>query len=137
MGTQPSAYNETLKVGGALISAVAKTTSFNSDPFYNVNNCGYFVTLVATAASGTTPTLSGKLQWSPDAGTTWLDLDTANAVTTNLTAAGNATFVVYPGIVVAAAAASNKPLPHVLRLAFTIGGTTPSFTFNAYASGVV
>lgn len=82
-----------------------------------------------TAASGTSPTLVVKVQYTID-GSNWLDLDTTNAQTASLTTTGRVTLKVYPGLTAAANAASNNALPPVHRLAWTIGGTTPSFTFS-------
>ena len=87
--------------------------------------------------TGTTPTLTVRLQWSPDGGTTWLDLDTTNAQTASITGTGAFVLRVYPGIATAANAALNAPLPRTWRLAWTIGGTTPSFTFAAQASYIL
>jgi hypothetical protein len=82
-----------------------------------------------TAASGTSPTLVVKVQYTVD-GVAWHDLDTTGAQTASLTTTGKVVFKVYPGLTAAANAASNNPLPPVHRLAWTIGGTTPSFTFS-------
>jgi hypothetical protein len=69
-----------------------------------------------TAVSGTTPTLDLSLQWSPDGGTTWHVGDPADTFT-QITAATN--------VVKRFAAKSN-----LYRIVYTIGGTTPSFTFG-------
>lgn len=81
-----------------------------------------------TAASGTSPTLVVKVQYTID-GVNWIDLDTTNAQTASLTSTGRVQLKVYPGLTAAANAASNNALPPTHRLAWTIGGTTPSFTF--------
>jgi hypothetical protein len=73
-----------------------------------------------------------RVQYTVD-GVTWHDLDTTNAQTASITATGKHVFRVYPGITAAANAASNNPLPPVHRLAWTLGGTTPSFTFSTAA----
>lgn len=113
-----------------------RTASFNTDSW--VNDDGDYVGLcvVASAASGTSPTCNAKLQFSPDGGTTWIDLDATNAITANLTAAGNQTCWAGPGLPVTASKSANIPVPRLLRAAVTIGGTTPSFTLNVYALGV-
>jgi hypothetical protein len=81
-----------------------------------------------TAASGSSPTLVVKVQYTVD-GANWIDLDTTNAQTASLTGTGRVQLKVYPGLTAAANAASNNSLPPVHRLAWTIGGGTPSFTF--------
>ena len=72
--------------------------------------------LRCTAASGTTPTMTVKIQTKDPAGAYWLDL-TAFA---ELTAAGGEMKAV----------AAN--LGETLSVLYTIGGTTPSFTFTVY-----
>lgn len=115
----------------------AKTASGNGTTQTNFNARGVFLWVNVTAVTGTTPTLTVRLQWSPDGGTTWLDVDTTNAQTASITATGTATLRVYPGIATAANAALNQPLPRTWRLAWTIGGTTPSFTFAVQASYIL
>jgi hypothetical protein len=135
MAKQANTFSQSLTVGGAAIGA--RTATFNTDSFVNDNNEALYITAIATAVSGTTPSMTAKLQWSPDNGTTWLDLDATNAITAALTAAGNATFVAGPGVVVAANASANKFLPRLLRVAVTITGTTPSFTMALWANGAL
>lgn len=118
-----------LAVGGSTTIG-AKTASFNTDLFINNYNEGGSFSVVVSAASGTTPTLSIKPQWSPDGGTTWVDLDATNGVTANLTAAGTASVHVGPSLVGVVNVCANRPLPRFLRVACTIGGTTPSFTIT-------
>lgn len=123
----------------------AKTATFNGATQTNYDAAGAYITAVIPTVSGTSPTLTAQLQFSPDGGTTWIALGPAS---TALTAAGNITFIVYPANVSQTAGATpanlttgaaqtvviNAPLPRTWRLAYTIGGTTPSFTFtNVYA----
>jgi hypothetical protein len=83
------------------------------------------------------------LQWSPDGGTTWVNLGPALA---NLTTTGQSgTFVVYPTNTSQTAGATpanittgstvqnilNAALPRSWRLVYTIAGTTPSFAITA------
>lgn len=71
--------------------------------------------LIVSASSGTTPTLDVAVQWSMD-GTTWSPAETPDAFT-QMT--GNGSKVkVFP-----------VKAPNY-RIAYTIGGTTPSFTFQ-------
>src|SRR5512139_3851285 len=73
-----------------------------------------------TAATGTTPTLRPFLQVSPDGGTTWYGSATASpcAAGADITTTGTYyyDFTGHAGA--------------LTRLAWTIGGTTPSFTFT-------
>ena len=97
----------------------------------NYNARGAVITINVTAVSGTTPTLVAKLQYSPDGGTTWIDY-TTKPVTATISATGNTTLVVYPGVTEVANSAVSLPLPRTLRMYYYIGGTTPSFTFATY-----
>jgi hypothetical protein len=80
------------------------------------NNIALYVNV--TAASGTTPTLVVKLQDSPD-GTNWYDI--TGATTASLTTTG------------AVAVRTTVACGHSIRAVWTIGGTTPSFTFSVNA----
>jgi hypothetical protein len=77
------------------------------------------VAVNVSAASGTTPTLDLKVQWSHDGGTSWMDAETADTFT-QITAAKTVVKVF------------DRKAPN-LRLVWTVGGTTPSFTFGATA----
>ena len=76
------------------------------------------VTLDVTAVSGTTPTMTVKIQTSDDGGTTWYDLP-------------NASFTQATGATTQAIQITN--FGDMLRAAYTVGGTTPSFTFSVKA----
>ena len=119
-----------------------KTGSFTGSTVTSYDGPGAYITILCGTVSGTTPTLVAQLQWSPDAGTTWLNLGPA---TTALTATGNtATLIVYPANLSQAAGASptnlttgatttttiNAPLPRTWRLNYTIAGTSPSFAIT-------
>lgn len=75
-----------------------------------------------TAASGTTPNLVVKLQDSPDGGTTWYDVSSATAMTAVSTQAFRINL-------------SATPASDLLRIAWVITGTTPSFTFKVDTYG--
>ncbi len=101
-----------------LMESAAKTATGTEPAFQIPVGRELVVTLNVSAASGTTPTLDVKLQHSPD-GTQWADLGTAFA---QKTAAGLETKA-FTG------------LHGYVRVSYTIGGTTPSFTFSVYATG--
>ncbi|MHB9003991.1 MAG: hypothetical protein ACYC6C_07990 [Coriobacteriia bacterium] len=69
--------------------------------------------LDVTAASGTSPTLDVVIQDSLDGGTTWNTVGTF----AQKTAAGREVINI------------TTPFSPLLRISWTIGGTTPSFTF--------
>lgn len=119
------------------------TTTFNGTTQTNTAGRGAIITIQLGTVSGTTPTLSAQLQWSPDGGATFLNY---GAATANLTATGNtASIILYPTNTSQTAGATpanfttgatttlveNAPLPRTWRLVYTIGGTTPSFQINA------
>jgi hypothetical protein len=108
------------KVAGqqTVVASAARTTSGNTSAFQGWARLGSAAgspqqRLTITAASGTTPNLVLTLQDSPD-GSSWTTRDTFPAQTTN--------------------AQVTRALPSGLdvwqRYAWTITGTTPSFTFN-------
>lgn len=119
----------------------AKTTTFNGATQTNFNARGATITVLCGTVTGTSPTLSARLQWSPDAGTTWYNISSTSS---NVTATGDAiVFQVYPtNFSVAGATPTdlttgatqtvqlNTVLPRTWRVAYTIGGTTPSFTLT-------
>lgn len=76
------------------------------------------VMLDVTAVSGTSPTMTAKIQTSDDGGTTWYDLPSAS-----FTAATAAT----------TQAIQITNFGDTIRAAYTVGGTTPSFTFSVKA----
>jgi hypothetical protein len=106
----------------------AKTTNFSSATQTNYNAKGAIIAFNIGAVSGTTPTLVAKLQGSSDGGTTWYDIP--GAATAPITATGVVVLAIYPGATPAANAAVSYPLPRTWRVAYTIGGTTPSFTIT-------
>lgn len=114
-----------------LDTSAARTTTATGTTGTNHNASGARFVVNVTAVSGTTPTLAVRLQYSYD-GTSFIDYDTTNSQTASITAAGQYAFDVYHGLVTAANSAKNGVLPRTFRLAWTIGGTTPSFTFATY-----
>lgn len=120
-----------------LDTSSAKTATGNGATGTNHNFRGAEIFVNVTAVSGTTPTMTVRLQESFDGGTTWRDVDTTNAQTASITATGVSKLVIYPGVATAANASLNGVLPRTFRLAWTIGGTTPSFTFASWINFVV
>lgn len=92
--------------------------------------------LGVSAASGTTPTLDVYVQTSLDGGTNWLDMVHFTQLTTTTT---DSLFAVlsldsarHVGVVGSKTiTAGNMGVPMlapIMRVAYTVGGTTPSFT---------
>jgi hypothetical protein len=85
---------------------------------------GPFVAVLDSAAgTGTTPTCDVKLQDSDDGSTGWADV-TGAAFTQVVAAASRQKLLVTAGT------------KRYIRAAWTIGGTTPSFTFSVNALGM-
>ena len=106
------------------------TASANGADFTNYDAArGYFF-LNITAASGTTPSLTLKLQAKCD--TTGVYYDVPGAAFAAKTAAGSDMLVVKPGVAAVANQAVSQPVPSTFRWVATITGTTPSFTFTLH-----
>lgn len=117
----------------AVDTSTARTVTGTGVTATNFNATGAFIQVNVTAVSGTTPTMVAKVQYSIDGGTNFIDLDVTNAATASITTTGIYVIKVYPGLPTVAAGSCPSPLPRVWRLAWTIGGTTPSFTFATTA----
>lgn len=103
--------------GGAPVTAevasAARTTTGNSGTIADAFTGAVTGTINVTVSSGTTPTLDVVLQESPNNGTTWVDVyHCERIVTTGV--------YLLPSV----------PLNGRRRWAWTITGTTPSFTFS-------
>jgi hypothetical protein len=107
----------------SLGSGITVTTTGNGTVTADVSAYEALAVLInTTAASGTTPTFLPFLQFSPDGGTTWFGTATGPVfAAANITAAGQT----YIG-------AGTNYIGGLVRLGYTIGGTTPSFTYTAY-----
>lgn len=105
------AYESTL-----IEASGAKTATGNGTAQGAPSGSRLAVALDVTAVSGTSPTMTVSVQWSHD-GSTWHDGDAADAFTTITAAAKKVKMF-------------DQKAPFY-RLLWTIGGTTPSFTFSA------
>jgi len=126
-------------MGAARLIAVkasgAVSANGNSATFTNRDSRGIAFVVANTAGSGTSPTVTVKLQEYYPAAAAWVDV--AGATTTAIAAGTPATttVVVYPGVTVAANAAVSRPLAKTWRIAWTIGGSaTPTATFSVDAA---
>lgn len=100
-----------------LLTSAARTASGEGSVLDLEKSKELIATLDVTAASGTSPTLDVKLQHSPD-GSKWSDLGTAFA---QKTAAGREVKVF-------------TQFHRFVKVVYTIGGTSPSFTFSVEAT---
>lgn len=114
---QSTVGQEAVRVLHALGAETATGNSASVDNAVSTSN-GAAAYLHVTAASGTTPSLTVKVQHSAD-NSTWVDLTTLNAVTSSNS---------YQRKTV------TGTVNRYLRAYFTITGTTPSFTFHLSAA---
>lgn len=117
-----------------LLASAARTTSGVSANTVNPNARGVVFYVNVTVVSGATPTLSFQLQILDPVTVTSAPIGAAGA---NITATGNYLFVCYPTALAGLNGQVNAPLPRNFNLAWTIGGTTPSFTFSVSASFIL
>lgn len=113
-------YNTVQRWTDADVASSAKTASGTGAAFNTDDAFAILATLTVTAASGTSPTLDVRLETTADGGTTWYTVGTFPTQTTT----GSAARVL-------------APVGSQARFAWTVGGTTPSFTFGITTSGDV
>lgn len=112
-----------------VFASAARTASANSDDFdLPYDAAGVLLFLNVSAASGTTPTLDVKLQTKDPISGSYLDIPGA-AFTQKTTAAGLSTLTVHP-FATASPGVIAQALGRTLRVATTVAGTTPSFTYS-------
>lgn len=118
-------------------SATIGTGATNGSLQTNTNYRGAIITAILGTVTGTSPTLTMQLQWSPDNGITWLNYGsstgqisviTGNTVTifvypTNSTVAGSSPSAFTIGST--GSVILNAPLPRTWRIVYTGAGTTP------------
>jgi hypothetical protein len=107
------AYNDPI----AFVTSAARTTTGNSGAIACEKGLQLNLMVEVTAGSGTTPTLDFTIEWSMD-GANFGAAQTAESFT-QITAATVRRLQQFP---------VRAPF---FRLVWTIGGTTPSFTFQA------
>jgi hypothetical protein len=100
-------------------TSAARTANGSGNAIDSDRGLNLAVQVTVSAASGTTPTLDLAVEWSQDAGTTWAPADTPDTFTQITTTKNVVKSFVVKG--------------NSYRLVWTIGGTTPSFTFRASA----
>lgn len=111
-----------------IVPSATVTVTGNGSDFTDLSNTAGFFFLNITAASGTTPTLDIKIQAKSQAQGIYIDIPGASF--TQKTATGTDMLVVRADITAVANKAVAHPLPATFRVVWTVGGTTPSFTFS-------
>ena len=89
---------------------------------------GLTLFLNVTAVSGTIPTLNVKLQVLDQVSNVWMDV--AGAAFSTVTAVTTLTFTMFPGAVNTPNVSLNQTIRNIYRAAYTLAGTSPSFTFS-------
>lgn len=111
----PIVYNKKFNV---IQASAAKTATFQTPSFDEGSHDKISVMLNVTAVSGTTPSMTVNVEWSHD-NLTWFSADPADVFTAITAAATKTKIFDVKGL--------------YCRLNCTISGTTPSFTFAAFA----
>jgi hypothetical protein len=114
-------------VGNVLDSSLTRTVTGTGSTGTNSTGRGIMVLTNVTAIAGTSPTLVLTLQVQDTVSLAWVNVPGVTFAAR--TAIGLAATVIYPGATVGPEVFSMS-VPRVYRLAWTIGGTTPSFTFS-------
>ena len=121
--SQPSNTNTTTGDAPTIVTA----TTVNGATQTNANARGAIITAILGTVSGTLPTLSLQLQWSPDGGTTWLAYGAATSAV-SIATGNDVTIAVYPTALSLTLGATgdvliNAPLPRTWRVTYTTTGT--------------
>lgn len=107
----------------------AKSTTGNGATQTNFNAKGAMIAFnVGAFSGGTSPTITFKLQWSADSGTTFVDL--AGAVTSAIAATSVAALTIYPGVAAVANSAVSSSIPRTWRVVWTITGAPTGITIT-------
>lgn len=119
-------YNQVVAASGDRGTSAAGATQVNRD------SRGVVLSISKTAGTGTSPTVTIKVQGSAN-GTDWYDI--TGATTAAISANGVTTLTVCPGVPVTANVSTAQPLPRLWRIYWTIGGTDePTVTFSVDAA---
>jgi hypothetical protein len=127
---------------------ISTASTVNGVTQVNRHNSGAFITILTGTVTGTLPTLTLQLQWSPNNGVTWLNFGAPISGSTNLQSNGSAAFVVYPSLLTgltlgtsgtgAAATLVAAPLPRLWRISYTVGGSaSPTFPITSFVNYVL
>lgn len=110
-----------------ILPSISRTVSGNK-VFGTSDFTGAIFFLDIPARSGTTPTLDIKFQYKDPISGNFVDMPGCSFAQKN--AVGSDTLTIYPGVV----ATANRSVPLALgdevNMVYTIGGTTPNFTFS-------
>lgn len=91
---------------------------------------GIFYLSVVGAPTGTTPTLTAKIQELNPVSGNYVDIPGASFSSGNITAAGDYKLTVHPAATASANSVVAQPIGRNFKVVWTIGGTTPSFNMG-------
>jgi hypothetical protein len=133
------AENETYPL---MQSATLPSGATNGDKQDSTGYRGLILVVDVTAATGTSPTLTVKLQeYLPQANAgagRWVDIAGATTAAIDAESAGATSLVVYPGCIAATNTVVNRPIGEHFRYVATVGGTsTPTVTCSIHAQMVL
>jgi len=117
-----------------IFAPAARTTTATSKDFGSRTFKGGIFFLNITAVSGTTPTMTVKIQYKDTLTGTYVDVP--GGAFAAKTSAGVDSLTIYPGVISTANRSVMLPLGDEFRAVATIGGTTPSFTFSLSFDGI-
>lgn len=104
--------------GKVIVASAARTTSGDSGAVF-VEGQEIDVQVDVSAVSGVSQTLDVEVEWSSDNGTSWVRADPADAFAQIIAVGGRVETFTKKG--------------DLMRVKWTIAGTTPSFTFKVTA----
>lgn len=121
-------------LGGTTLASGAN----NGTKQQNKGHKGIVLVVDITSATGTSPTLTVKLQEFLPRGNAgagrWVDISGAATAAIDATSAGATTLVLYPGCIASANAVVNRPVGEWFRYVATVGGSdTPTVTASIHA----
>jgi len=117
-----------IKSSVTILASAARTATFNGVDQTALGHKGVVLSLDITAASGTAPTLDVSLQIKDALGLLYVAMPSASFA--QKTGVSTDTLTIYPGVAASANRQVSALMPITWRLVYTIGGTTPSFTFS-------
>lgn len=115
----------------------AKVASGNGATQTNYDSIGGTITVLLGTVSGTFTTFQFQLQYSPDSGTTWINLGAPTTNDTSPVSTNAYVIKIFPGINTSGTTGAKQTtmisdtLPRTWRLTWVIAGATPSATITA------
>lgn len=139
-GTAPYGFNNTTfdvwrnNVDlGAIINAVAVTTTQTSSAQFNLNGRGVKIVLNVATLTGTTPTLTLHVQGFNSVTSLYYD----ELVSTAISSTGVTVYTVYPGITATANVSASDIVPRQWQVQVVAGGTITNATYTVQAEVIV